>query len=747
MAADDLMKIRITADFKQAEGAFLKMAKVATAFESDFKRIAGGLNKEFNKINGMAELFGNSTNVVKDKMDALKRSMEQLMTLGLQPMNPQVQKLKAQYDGLAATLQKTEQAATKSNAAIKGSINPAKNSNKQMMSLALILQDLPYGFRGIQNNLPALFGSIAGVAGVGYLAFSAIVAGLTFWDEHNRKVAASTKKLKEEQDAVLNTVTNEAVRVNELIIILENENETRERKKRALKDLQSINPDIFKDLKLEGDSVKNLNTYYNAYIENLKNVILLKKYEKDLEALVQADLKKGKPIKVEEQKQLKKTTDLLNLNNTAVKDNIATAKASSGKDQNIIKEITDYNKRQQDKLDLLEKIRKISPSISLGGGDDKKGGASPKDNFALDSLRAKQKAYKDDIYAFRAYGILIINEEERLAVERAKTDGTYLQNKKDLHARYDADRLTNNNLFEEKLNKVLDDNAKIRTAQEKKELDIQVANRLAIANAILAINKQFAEDNLRNAILFAKNQTKIIETELAVQDKLNRNNLTNRIQFTEEALAKLVALAAFTFDPKVLAVYLDAIDKVNAKLKGMGKTWDTTANQIKGILEGVMANSITKFAENIGTALAGGKVDLFGGIGEMIAEGAIAIGKALIAYGVALKAFEMAKLNPVLAIVAGAGLVIAGTVLKAKLAPKEKGGAMPFANGGIISGPTMGLMGEYPGAKSNPEVVAPLDKLKGLIGGNNGGTLEARISGNDLLILMNKAQRNNNTTF
>ena len=96
MAADDLMQIRITADFKEAEGAFLKMAKVATAFESDFRRIAGGLNKEFNKINGMAELFGNSTNVVKDKMDALKRSMEQLMTLGLKPMNPEVQKLKVE---------------------------------------------------------------------------------------------------------------------------------------------------------------------------------------------------------------------------------------------------------------------------------------------------------------------------------------------------------------------------------------------------------------------------------------------------------------------------------------------------------------------------------------------------------------------------------------------------------------------------------------------------------------------------
>ncbi len=51
----------------------------------------------------------------------------------------------------------------------------------------------------------------------------------------------------------------------------------------------------------------------------------------------------------------------------------------------------------------------------------------------------------------------------------------------------------------------------------------------------------------------------------------------------------------------------------------------------------------------------------------------------------------------------------------------------------------------YP--QSNPEVVAPLDKLKDMIGAGGGGSLEARISGNDLLILMNKAQRNNNTTF
>ncbi|KZE82897.1 hypothetical protein AV926_04935 [Myroides marinus] len=38
-----------------------------------------------------------------------------------------------------------------------------------------------------------------------------------------------------------------------------------------------------------------------------------------------------------------------------------------------------------------------------------------------------------------------------------------------------------------------------------------------------------------------------------------------------------------------------------------------------------------------------------------------------------------------------------------------------FANGGIVSGPTFGMMGEYAGAANNPEVIAPLNKLKDLI--------------------------------
>lgn len=38
-----------------------------------------------------------------------------------------------------------------------------------------------------------------------------------------------------------------------------------------------------------------------------------------------------------------------------------------------------------------------------------------------------------------------------------------------------------------------------------------------------------------------------------------------------------------------------------------------------------------------------------------------------------------------------------------------------FADGGIVSGATIGMIGEYAGASTNPEVIAPLDKLKSLL--------------------------------
>lgn len=68
-------------------------------------------------------------------------------------------------------------------------------------------------------------------------------------------------------------------------------------------------------------------------------------------------------------------------------------------------------------------------------------------------------------------------------------------------------------------------------------------------------------------------------------------------------------------------------------------------------------------------------------------------------------------------------------------------GAIAFADGGIVSGPTMGLVGEYAGARNNPEVIAPLDKLQSMLSmpGEQGGTLTSRVKGSDLIMVLDRA--------
>ncbi len=62
-----------------------------------------------------------------------------------------------------------------------------------------------------------------------------------------------------------------------------------------------------------------------------------------------------------------------------------------------------------------------------------------------------------------------------------------------------------------------------------------------------------------------------------------------------------------------------------------------------------------------------------------------------------------------------------------------------FADGGIAYGPTLGLFGEYAGASNNPEVVAPLDKLRGMLNPAPavGGEVTVRIKGRDLAGVLN----------
>lgn len=62
-----------------------------------------------------------------------------------------------------------------------------------------------------------------------------------------------------------------------------------------------------------------------------------------------------------------------------------------------------------------------------------------------------------------------------------------------------------------------------------------------------------------------------------------------------------------------------------------------------------------------------------------------------------------------------AGFGIAMGFTTAMIAAVTAAGIPMLADGGIASGPTLAMVGEYSGAGGNPEVIAPLDKLRGML--------------------------------
>jgi hypothetical protein len=292
-----------------------------------------------------------------------------------------------------------------------------------------------------------------------------------------------------------------------------------------------------------------------------------------------------------------------------------------------------------------------------------------------------------------------------------------------------------------------------KAAKEQERRDKEAAD---------AANK-INDRDLQNSLTALK-----IESDVAtkIANASGKTTSTDRIKILEDYKNKLYELASVGgYTAEQFDKISDALINVDAaiagsqdKVKSFNVTWIDTINGINSIINDFINNSLYALGESIGKVLAGENVDAIDVFGTLIADALQSLGKQLIAFGVAkLAAWESLK-NPTpagaaLAVAAGIAAVAAGAALKSSLTnaksytsgsgnSKNSNKPRGFADGGIISGPTYGLMGEYPGAKSNPEVVAPLDKLKDMIGGGGGGTFMLR--GQDLLLSVNRAQKASN---
>ena len=197
-----------------------------------------------------------------------------------------------------------------------------------------------------------------------------------------------------------------------------------------------------------------------------------------------------------------------------------------------------------------------------------------------------------------------------------------------------------------------------------------------------------------------------------------------------------------------------SIEGITSALQGNGNAWQTvtgivdgflglyqgfqTVIQIIGTLTGV-TNMLTaaKQSEAIATATAS-TTAVTGAAQEMAASAALAATK-----NVETTSNVAAAASGALAAHSGIPFVGIALGLAAVAAIIAAMASLPkFAKGGIVSGPTLAMVGEYAGASGNPEVIAPLDKLRGLLAEPAApidfSKVEFRIKGRELVGILSK---------
>ena len=188
---------------------------------------------------------------------------------------------------------------------------------------------------------------------------------------------------------------------------------------------------------------------------------------------------------------------------------------------------------------------------------------------------------------------------------------------------------------------------------------------------------------------------------------------------------------------------LESISAANERLKQTNEDVANSFNKITPAvksaadmltpMQAILVEGINTFAD-----LAAGGFESMKELAQAVKKSVAEIIGNLIRMFVA-KALAGLPPTPFMLAIAPAIAALAGNLGKSLI---MKIGAPKLAEGGLAYGPTMATVGDNRNARVDPEVIAPLSKLKSMMGDMGvGGTLETRISGNDLIILLNRSQK------
>ena len=216
----------------------------------------------------------------------------------------------------------------------------------------------------------------------------------------------------------------------------------------------------------------------------------------------------------------------------------------------------------------------------------------------------------------------------------------------------------------------------------------------------------------------------------------------NKVQETTSAVKDLTpTVAKLKTEMKGLAELpiatpvAETFNKIAKSTEDLKMAFEVNFGQIAQTMAQSLGAAVVQ-GENLMGALAGTILSALGGLLQQMGAAAVAASQLATTFAI-----------PIVGAAAGLAAIALGAILSGVGSKVQSGGFTAFANGGIVSGPVNALVGEYPGAKSNPEVIAPLNKLKNIIGEQGGAGNNINVSGEfvvrgqDLVVALQRADK------
>lgn len=274
--------------------------------------------------------------------------------------------------------------------------------------------------------------------------------------------------------------------------------------------------------------------------------------------------------------------------------------------------------------------------------------------------------------------------------------------------------------------------------------------------------------------LIGQLEQKIKELETAKREATSTmeiHNLTLEIATLRDELSKLQQIGAaesiagdtgnlfgkggispLAFDPDAInppeSDWSEARQNFAANLSNFASEARAQTMDAAASIRGFLSDVATAIGEGLGNIFTGDGTfdDMLNGIVSAMGNFLKSLGKQLIALGTMMVAIRAAVnvswVTPWTAIAVGVAAVALGTAMINAFNKQNEGG-VALAEGGLAYGPTMALVGDNRGAGSDPEVIAPLSKLRQYGLGHQtiefvGGTF--RLSGSDLVLAISREQ-------